>query len=91
MTSDGDYQIEVERVAAVALSKVPRRDAERIAERIKALASDPRPANATKLVGSDAYRVRQGNYRIVYLVEDAVRIVTITRIGHRGDVYREKR
>jgi len=87
----GTWCRNVERVAAGALAKVPQPDRGRIAERIRSLGVDPRPAAAVKVTGSDAYRVRQGNYRIVYVVEDAVQIVTVTRIGHRRDVYREKR
>lgn len=85
------YEIEMERVAIVALAKIHGADQRRIMARIESLATDPRPANATKMVGADAYRVRQGNYRIVYLVDDAVRIVTVTKVGHRREIYREKR
>jgi mRNA interferase RelE/StbE len=61
---------------------------ERVAKAIDALARDPRPRGATKLAGRDDYRIRVGNYRIVYAVDDAQRLVVVARIAHRRDVYR---
>ncbi len=64
-------------------------DRQRIVARIQALAADPRPTGAEKLAGyTDQLRIRQGNYRILYSVDDERREVTIFRIGHRKDVYR---
>jgi mRNA interferase RelE/StbE len=57
--------------------------------RIKALAGDPRPNGCEKLAGaSNAWRVRQGDYRILYTVDDETRVVDIFKIGHRREVYR---
>lgn len=61
---------------------------ERVREAIDALAVEPRPRGATKLVGTDDFRVRVGDYRIVYAVEDADRTVLVARIAHRREVYR---
>jgi mRNA interferase RelE/StbE len=64
-------------------------DRQRIVDRIQALASTPRPQGAERLAGyTDRYRIRQGNYRIVYLIDDGRREITIFKIGHRKDVYR---
>jgi mRNA interferase RelE/StbE len=64
-------------------------DRQRIMRRIQELATDPRPRVSEKLAGhEDRYRIRQGNYRIVYLIDDSARLVTIYRIGHRKDVHR---
>jgi len=64
-------------------------DRQRIIERIQALASDPRAQGAEKLAGTtDRYRLRQGQYRIVYLIDDRSHEVTIFKVGHRKDVYR---
>jgi mRNA interferase RelE/StbE len=64
-------------------------DRQRIVERIRILAGDPRLAGSEKLAGySDRARVRQGQYRIVYLMDDERREVTIFKVGHRKDVYR---
>ena len=61
----------------------------RIVQRIQALTGNPRPQGSEKLAGySDRYRIRQGSYRIVYLIDDEHREVTIFKIGHRKDVYR---
>lgn len=82
------YEVEVTTTAARQIARIPNPDQRRIVERIERLGADPRPANATKLQGIDAWRVRQGTYRIVYTIDDAVRIVTVTRVGHRREVYR---
>jgi mRNA interferase RelE/StbE len=55
---------------------------------IRALADDPRPRGCEKLSERSRYRVRQGNWRIVYSIEDAVLVVFVVRIGKRDDVYR---
>ena len=56
-------------------------------EIIDALGLDPRPANGTKLVGSDGWRIRVGDYRVVYAIDDSVRVVSIVEVGRRRDVY----
>jgi mRNA interferase RelE/StbE len=64
-------------------------DRQRIIQRIQALAEDLRPQGSEKLAGYvNRYRVRQGRYRIIYLIDDERREVTIFKIGHRKDVYR---
>ena len=64
-------------------------DRRRIVERIRTLASDPRVQGSEKLAGySNRYRIRQGQYRIVYLIDDRQHEVTIFKIGHRKEVYR---
>ena len=64
-------------------------DRQRVVERIQALAVDPRAHGSEKLAGyANRYRIRQGQYRIIYLIDDERREVTIFKIGHRKDVYR---
>ena len=64
-------------------------DRQKIIAKIQALAADPRPRGSEKLAGySDRYRFRQGNYRVVYLIDDSASAVTIYKIGHRREVYR---
>ena len=61
----------------------------RIVQRIRSLTRDPRPNFSEKLAGyADRYRIRQGSYRIIYLIDDEHHEVTIFKIGHRKDVYR---
>lgn len=67
---------------------IPRKDIVKILHRIELLASDPRPPGVEKLTGQNRYRLRQGNYRIVYSVQDREPSVWIVKIGHRKDVYR---
>ncbi len=67
---------------------MPARDRQRIASRIQGLGRNPRPSGAEKLSGLDRYRLRQGNYRIIYAIEDERLVVLVVRIGHRRDVYR---
>lgn len=84
-----EYEVEIERTAAVAIARLPKPDRNRVLAKIQGLATVPRPHGCTKLTGmTDAYRVRVGNYRIVYVVDDGINIVTVTRVAHRREVYR---
>ena len=83
------YRIEVKRSAAKEIQAIgQKRDRQRVIARIAALADDPRPPGCTKLSGREAYRIRQGSYRIVYTIEDEALVVEIVKVGHRRDVYR---
>jgi mRNA interferase RelE/StbE len=75
--------------AAATLAVLPRKDQKLVGRRIDALAVNPRPRGVEKLQGADElYRVRSGDYRIIYQIEDAVLKVLVMKIGQRGDVYR---
>jgi len=80
----------IKRSAAKELENVAgKKDRQRLVARIAALANDPRPVGAEKLAGSsDKYRIRQGNYRILYEIEDDVLTVFVVKIGDRKQVYR---
>jgi len=67
---------------------IPKKDIRKILNRIESLAVEPRPLGCEKLTGQERYRVRQGQYRIVYSVQDKESTVWIVRVGHRKDVYR---
>ncbi len=82
------YQVEIEMVAAKALLRFDRPTQLRLRNVIAGLENEPRPHGAIKLTGTDGYRIRVGDYRIVYLIEDEIKVVTVTRIAHRRDVYR---
>ena len=85
----GWYRIEIKRSAAKEITTIARKaDRQRVVERIAALADDPRPPGSTKLSGQEAYRVRQGAYRVLYTIDDAVLVVEVVKVGHRRDVYR---
>jgi mRNA interferase RelE/StbE len=65
-----------------------KKDRQRIVRVILSLAKEPRPSGCRKLSGRDKYRIRSGQYRIIYAVQDAILVVTIVKIGHRREVYR---
>jgi len=66
-----------------------KKDRQRIVNRIAALASEPRPAGSEKLAGAEGrYRIRQGQFRIVYAVDDARRTIEVVKVGHRREVNR---
>ncbi len=82
------YAIEFASHAARAFLKLPASTQRRLQPKIDALQSDPRPHGCEKLSGLEAYRIRVGDHRIVYEVDDGLGIVTIAAIGHRRAVYR---
>ena len=82
------YNVLMTRSAAKELEKVPATDRRRIVAKIRALAVNPRPAGGEKLSGDDKFRLRQGDYRILYEIGDAELIVTVVRIGNRKEVYK---
>ncbi len=67
---------------------IPKKDVRKILHRIESLAVEPRPLGCEKLTGQERYRVRQGQYRIAYSVQDKEFTVWIVKVGHRKDVYR---
>ena len=81
------YEVLIKRSAVKEIEKISTRaDRRRVVGKIQALAVDPRPPNCQKLSGSERYRVRQGNYRIVYAIEDEKLIVYVVKVGHRKDI-----
>ena len=70
------------------LRKLPPSIEERVRRAIDGLADDPRPPGCTKLRGRAGWRIRVGDYRVLYQVDDDARVVTVLRAGHRRDVYR---
>lgn len=67
-----------------------RADRQRVVDRIAALAEEPRPPGCRKLSGEGGYRLRQGEIRIVYTIDDPARIVRIVKVAHRREVYRSR-
>jgi mRNA interferase RelE/StbE len=83
------YTVDVARHAAKAIAILPRREQQRVRAAIDLLATDPRPPGCVAMSGeAHAYRVRVGDYRIVYEVIDNRLLVHVVRVGHRRDVYR---
>ena len=82
------YRIDVRPVARKALRNLPRPVVERIDVAILELAETPRPPGCTKLTNQEAWRIRVGNYRIIYEINDGLLVVTVIEVGHRREVYR---
>jgi mRNA interferase RelE/StbE len=83
------YAVEFRRSAKKDLGRLHPVVQRRVVRAAESLAIDPRPPGCRKLHGSDnAFRIRMGDYRVVYTVDDAVLIVAIERVRHRGEVYR---
>lgn len=82
------YRVEVRPAAVRALRKLDRDVRLRIEGAISLLAEDPRPPASRPLRGRPGYRVRVGDYRIIYTVQDDVLLVVVVTLGHRRDVYR---
>ncbi len=70
------------------MARIPKQDRERLYEIIRGLADNPRPPGCLKLEASEGWRVRTGDYRVVYLINDDKKTVTLVRVRHRRDVYR---
>ena len=71
------------------LRNIPKANVARILSRIRSLSSDPRPPGSQQLTGDERYRIRQGNYRILYSILDEQVVVEIVKVGHRKAVYRD--
>ena len=83
------YRLLIKPLAVKEIEAIPlKRDRQRVAEPISKLADDPRPSGSEKISGQDKYRVRQGRYRILYVIEAQDLIVQVVKVGHRKDVYR---
>lgn len=81
------YRVGIKLTAAKELEELALRPRKAVVARIRALADDPR-RGCEKLSGEDKYRIRQGNLRVVYEVDDRLSTITVVKIGHRRDVYR---
>lgn len=81
------YEIELRPAALRALKKIDRQDQPRIRGAIALLAVDPRPPGAKALRGRDGLRIRVGDYRIIYTVQDSKLLIVVVTLGHRREVY----
>jgi len=85
------YRIEIKRSAVKELKKYPSKDLKRILGKIGKLSDNPRPPDSKKLTGDEKYRIRYGNYRILYSIEDNILIVYVVKVGHRREIYSANR
>lgn len=86
----GKYKLFFKASVTKDFRQISKHDVAVIVQRIEALADDPRPKGCEKLSGQERYRVRQGNYRIVYEIIDEQLVVTVVKIGHRREVYKSR-
>ena len=84
----GKYKIEFKKSAVKELNTLPYKDIPKIINRIKSLSFNPRPQDCIKLSNREDYRIRVGNYRIIYSINDNILIITLIKIGHRKEIYR---
>lgn len=82
-----NYRIEVRPAGLRALKKVGHQDRARLQAAIALLGSCPRPPGATSLRGRNGFRVRIGNYRVIYMVDNDVLVVVVVTLAHRRDAY----
>jgi mRNA interferase RelE/StbE len=83
------YRVEVSKPAGKQIAALDRTVQNRIIARLTALGDTPRPAGSKKLAGPDAFwRIRVGDYRVIYSIVDAQLVVLVIKIGHRREVYR---
>ncbi len=84
------YRVFIKSSAAREIDAIgAKKDRQRIVARIVALADEPRPVGYEKLAGTEGrFRIRQGQFRVVYAIDDASRTVQIVKVGHRREVYR---
>jgi mRNA interferase RelE/StbE len=84
------YELEVRPSVWKDVGKIPKKDLKKILDRIESLRDDPRSTAGVKLSGLEYYRIRQGDYRIVYEIDDRRSMVTIAKVGHRREVYKRR-
>jgi mRNA interferase RelE/StbE len=83
------YEVLLERNAEKELRRLPSRVHDQAIEAIAALGQNPRPPGCRKLIGSKSdWRIRVGDYRVIYEIADSVRIIRVHRVRHRSEVYR---
>ena len=82
------YEISLKKSAAKELDDIPKKELQKIIKKIRALSSDPRPQGSQKLSHKEQYRIRQGDYRIIYAIDDDSFAVYIIKVGHRREIYR---
>ncbi len=82
------YEISVKKSAVKELGDIPKKELQKIVKKIQALSSEPTPEGSQKLSHQEQYRIRQGDYRVVYSIDDDNFKVHIIKVGHRKEIYR---
>jgi len=82
------YRIEVKKSAEKELRKIPKKELIKLISQIGSLADSPHPPGSKKLTNQEKYRIRIGNYRVLYNVEDEILTIFVIKVGHRKEIYR---
>ena len=82
------HAVKINKSARKEIDGLEKQEKDRVLDAIEALSDHPRPKDCKKLKGSDLYRIRVGDYRIVYEIHDNALIILVVKIGHRREVYR---
>ena len=83
-----NYRLQIKPSAAQALEAITLKGRKRLVTKIRRLAKEPRPPGCEKLSGQEKFRLRQGQYRVLYSVDDTESVVAVVKVGHRRDGYR---
>ena len=82
-----DYKIEIKKSAQKEIKQLPNKELKKVVDKISSLTNEPRPIGSKKLSGDEKYRIRVGNYRVLYSIEDQILVIYVVKVGHRKDVY----
>ena len=82
------YEICIKQSAIKELENIPKKELQKLVKKIQALSEEPRPQGAKKLSHKEQYRIRQGDYRAIYSIDDDNLNVYIIKVGHRKEIYR---
>jgi mRNA interferase RelE/StbE len=82
------YKIEIGKSVIKELLEIDKKEVIKIKEEVSLLTENPRPVGSKKLINRDGWRIRIGNYQVIYELDDEIKIVRILHIGHRKDIYR---
>jgi mRNA interferase RelE/StbE len=82
------YKVELRRRVWQSLDKLPEKERRVVITALETLEQEPRPRGVEKIRGTELWRIRKGDYRVIYYIDDREQTITVVRIGHRRDVYR---
>ncbi len=82
------YKVELRRRVRQSLDKLPEKDRQVVIATVESLGQEPRPRGVEKIRGTELWRIRKGDYRAIYYIDDREQTIAVVRIGHRRDVYR---
>jgi mRNA interferase RelE/StbE len=85
-----NYRIDLPPKVRKELDALPDKFAKQIGSKIDALSENPRPPNSIKLQGQEAYRIKSGNYRVIYEIDDGAKIVSVLSVSDRKDAYKNR-